>query len=90
LYYAEQIEVFDITLPLTPSLPTFWGVAARDNPSIWGATASSLEFTERFADFLLDHRVPVSSLYGGASDWTSTGMYRYVRERKREAEGGFC
>ena len=71
-----QVEVFDVALKHTPTLPTFWGVAARDNPSIWGKTASSPAFAQRFADFLLDHRVPVSSLYGGVSDWTSTGMYR--------------
>jgi hypothetical protein len=50
------VEVFDFTLPLTPSLPTFWGVASRDNPSIWGPQASTEEFADRFADFLLDHR----------------------------------
>ena len=50
------VEVFDFALPLTPSLPTFWGVASRDNPSIWGAQASTEEFADSFADFLLDHR----------------------------------
>ena len=30
-----QVEIYDIDLPPTPSLPIFWGVAERDNPAIW-------------------------------------------------------
>ena len=52
-----EVEVFDFTLPQTPSLPTFWGVASKDNPSIWGAQAStgaiSMDF-RLFPPLLLD------------------------------------
>ena len=39
------------------------------------AEASTPAFATRFADFLLDHRVPVSSLYGGFEDWNNATTY---------------
>ena len=56
------VEVYGFALPSTPSLPTFWGVSERDNAGLWGPQAATTEFSDRFADFLLDHRIPVSSV----------------------------
>ena len=39
------------------------------------AEASTPAFATRFADFLLDHRVPVSSFYGGFEDWNNATTY---------------
>ena len=70
-----EVEIYSFALPLTPSLPTFWGVSERDNYKIWPKSASTPAFAQRFVDFLLDHRLPVSSLYGGFDDWNNQTTY---------------
>eukprot|EP01052_Picozoa_sp_SAG31_P037928 SAG31_NODE_4977_length_2823_cov_1.691997_2_plen_586_part_00 len=81
------VEVFDFVLPITPSLPTFWGVSEKDNIKLWPKEAATPQFSNRFADFLLDHRVPASGTYGGLTDWpwqyTVAGLRRlYVRGQR--------
>jgi hypothetical protein len=79
------VEVFGFALPSTPSLPTFWGVSERDNVKLWPAEATTLDFSNRFADFLLDHRIAASGIYGGAADWPT--QYTIAGLRRLYARG---
>lgn len=79
------VEIFEFVLPSTPSLPTFWGVSERDNLKLWPAEARTPEFSNRFANFLLDHRIAASGVYGGAADWPT--QYTVAGLRRLYARG---
>ena len=60
-----DVQVFNFTVPLEPSKLSLWGVL---DTSGFGVVGKENWNTTKFHDFLLDHRVPVSSLYSGGEE----------------------
>ena len=63
-----RVTVHNFTLPTESSRLSLWGVGERSS------TAAGVELnTTEFHDFLLDHRIPVNSLYAGGSNSSRLG-----------------
>eukprot|EP00038_Savillea_parva_P014573 m.216526 g.216526 ORF g.216526 m.216526 type:complete len:717 (+) comp28403_c0_seq1:25-2175(+) len=67
LHMPLTVQVYNFTLPQTPSRLSLFGVTETSGVSVFGNTWD----TTAFHDFLLDHRIPVNALYAGASGFPS-------------------
>jgi hypothetical protein len=57
------VNVFKFALPAAHSLPTVWGLDDHRNQALWPEATKT--WRNSFAQFFIDHRIPLTSLYDG-------------------------
>ena len=75
-----HLTVWDFALPKGWSLPSLFGAQPQN---VWGANSRNTTLNEgqaeaQFAEMLLEHRVPVTSLYGHVPDEGAPGDWQLI------------